>query len=94
MAIETRLAERPRASLSSYFSKFPTFEGFGWPYHFHAVIALVWICMLITQAFLIRAKQYRYTARWDRRPRRIPLLLLVLPHGSGAGERNTSLNPD
>jgi len=71
MAIETRLQRNVGflfvailtitlfGFFPSYFSKFPTFEGFGWPHHFHAVIALVWICMLITQAFLIRAKQYR-----------------------------------
>ncbi len=42
----------------SYFSHFPAFDGFTWPFHFHALIALVWICMLIAQAFLIRAKNY------------------------------------
>ncbi len=42
----------------SYFSHFPKFEGFSWAFHFHGVLALLWLCMLITQAFLIRAKKY------------------------------------
>lgn len=42
----------------TYFTHFPMFEGFSWAFHFHAFFALLWICMLITQAFLIRAKKY------------------------------------
>lgn len=42
----------------TYFIHFPRFEGFAWAYHFHAFIAMVWIGMLIAQAFLIRAKKY------------------------------------
>ena len=42
----------------SYFSYFPTFDGFSWVYHFHAFFATVWIVMLITQAFLIRRKKF------------------------------------
>lgn len=42
----------------TYLSKFPTFEGLTNAHHFHGFIALVWIGMLITQAFLIRYKKY------------------------------------
>jgi hypothetical protein len=42
----------------TYFSHFPSFEGFTWAYHFHAFFATLWIVMLITQAFLIRRKKY------------------------------------
>lgn len=42
----------------SYLSHFPTFDGLTWVDHFHAVVALVWIGMLIAQAFLIRAKKH------------------------------------
>jgi hypothetical protein len=42
----------------TYFIHFPTFTGFSWVHHFHAFIASLWICMLIAQAFLIRAKKY------------------------------------
>ncbi len=43
----------------SYFSKF--FDGtgdFSFYFHFHAVFAILWICMLITQPILIRQKKY------------------------------------
>lgn len=43
----------------TYFIHFPKFEGFTWAHHFHAFVATLWICMLITQAFLIRTKKYR-----------------------------------
>lgn len=42
----------------SYFAHFPKFAGFTWAFHFHAFVATLWICMLIAQAFLIRAKNY------------------------------------
>ncbi|MCF2502024.1 hypothetical protein L0663_01425 [Dyadobacter sp. CY107] len=42
----------------TYLSKFPSFEGLTTAHHFHAFIATLWIIMLITQSFLIRAKQY------------------------------------
>ena len=78
----------------SYFSKFPTFEGFGWPYHFHAFIALVWIGMLITQAFLIRAKQYAIHRKVGRASYVvIPLLLLsFLLMARAQYQRNTLVN--
>ncbi len=43
----------------SYFSRFPAFAGYDWAFHVHATIGLVWIGMLIAQAFLIRAKRFR-----------------------------------
>jgi hypothetical protein len=42
----------------TYFTHFPKFDGFSWVYHFHAFVAILWIVMLITQAFLIRRKRY------------------------------------
>jgi len=42
----------------TYFTYFPAFDGFAWVYHFHAFVATLWIFMLITQAFLIRRKNY------------------------------------
>ncbi len=42
----------------SYFAHFPRLEGFSWAYHFHAFFATLWIVMLITQAFLIRRKNF------------------------------------
>lgn len=78
----------------SYFSKFPTFDGFAWPYHFHAVLALVWIGMLITQAFLIRAKQYRIHRTVGQASYVvIPLLLLsFLLMARAQYQRNTLVN--
>jgi len=42
----------------TYFTKFPKFDGLSWAYHFHAFFATLWILMLITQAFLVRKKEY------------------------------------
>lgn len=42
----------------TYLTHFPTFKGFTWAYHFHAFVATLWIVMLITQAFLIRKRNY------------------------------------
>lgn len=42
----------------SYFAYFPAFKDFSWVYHFHAFFGTLWILMLITQAFLIRKKNY------------------------------------
>ena len=42
----------------TYLSKFPAFEGLTTAHHFHGFVASLWIVMLITQSFLIRAKQY------------------------------------
>lgn len=44
----------------SYFSKF--FDGsgdFNFYFHFHAVFAILWICILIAQPILIRQKKYK-----------------------------------
>ena len=43
----------------TYFTYFPMFEGFSWVYHFHAFFAILWIVMLIAQAFLIRMKKFQ-----------------------------------
>lgn len=47
----------------TYFTHFPTFDGFSFAFHFHAFVATLWIVMLITQAFLIRMKNYEWH-RW------------------------------
>jgi hypothetical protein len=43
----------------TYLIKFPTFEGFTSAHHFHGLMALLWILLLIVQPFLIRAKKYQ-----------------------------------
>lgn len=43
----------------TYLIKFPTFEGFSTAHHFHGLMALLWILLLIVQPFLIRAKKYK-----------------------------------
>lgn len=43
----------------TYLIKFPKFEGFGTAHHFHGLMALLWILLLIVQPFLIRAKKYQ-----------------------------------
>jgi hypothetical protein len=42
----------------TYLIHFPTFEGFATVHHFHGLLALTWILMLISQAYLIRNKKY------------------------------------
>ena len=42
----------------TYLVKFPKFEGFTSAHHFHGLMALLWILLLIVQPFLIRAKRY------------------------------------
>lgn len=42
----------------TYLIHFPSFEGFKSAHHFHGFIALTWIIMLISQAYLIRQKKY------------------------------------
>jgi hypothetical protein len=42
----------------TYISKFPEFKDFTSAHHFHGLMALLWILMLIVQPFLIRAKKY------------------------------------
>jgi hypothetical protein len=42
----------------TYINKFPKFEGFTSAHHFHGLMALLWILLLILQPFLIRAKKY------------------------------------
>ncbi len=43
----------------TYISKFPEMIGFTSAHHFHGLMALLWIFMLILQPFLIRAKKYQ-----------------------------------
>lgn len=42
----------------TYLNKFPDFIGFSSAHHFHGLMALLWILLLIVQPFLIRAKKY------------------------------------
>jgi hypothetical protein len=42
----------------TYVAKFPEFTGFTTAHHFHGLMALLWIMLLIVQPFLIRAKKY------------------------------------
>ncbi|GAB3994153.1 hypothetical protein GCM10028807_31240 [Spirosoma daeguense] len=44
----------------TYYIHFPAFKGFTTAHHFHGVVALLWIGMLVSQAFLIRAKKYKW----------------------------------
>ncbi|MEO8772447.1 MAG: hypothetical protein ABI402_20275 [Ferruginibacter sp.] len=43
----------------TYLVKFPHFEGFTWAHHFHGVIMLTWILMLIAQPVFIRRNNVR-----------------------------------
>ncbi len=43
----------------TYLVKFPNFEGFTWAHHFHGVIMLTWVLMLIAQPIFIRTKNFR-----------------------------------
>lgn len=44
---------------NTYLIHFPTFEGFKMSHHFHGAMALSWILLLISQAYLIRVKNYK-----------------------------------
>jgi uncharacterized membrane protein YozB (DUF420 family) len=61
----------------SYFSRLNSLDGLTWADHFHAVVALVWIGMLIAQAFLIRAKKYEIHRRVGKASYFVMPLLLV-----------------
>ncbi|TAE23676.1 MAG: hypothetical protein EAZ91_21765 [Cytophagales bacterium] len=82
----------------TYLSKFPTFEGLTNVHHFHGFIALVWILMLIAQAFLIRYKKYALHRLIGKAGYVVmPLLLISLFLVARAGyERNskTMTKPD
>jgi len=43
----------------TYLVKFPDFEGFTTAHHFHGLMALIWLLMLVLQPVLIRAKKYQ-----------------------------------
>lgn len=63
----------------TYLVKFPRFEGFTSAHHFHGLMALLWILMLIVQPFLIRAKRYSLHRQVGKAAYVImPLLMLSL----------------
>ena len=43
----------------TYLVKFPNFNGFTWAHHFHGVVMLTWVLMLIAQPVFIRIKNFR-----------------------------------
>ncbi|MFZ1750854.1 MAG: hypothetical protein WAU01_11710, partial [Saprospiraceae bacterium] len=45
---------------NTYLIHFPTFEGFKMSHHFHGAMALSWILLLISQAYLIRVKNFKW----------------------------------
>ncbi len=44
----------------TYLVKFPNFDGFTWAHHFHGVIMLTWILMLIAQPIFIRTQNMKW----------------------------------
>jgi hypothetical protein len=44
----------------TYLVKFPNFDGFNWAHHFHGIIMLIWIFMLIAQPILIRTNNLKW----------------------------------
>lgn len=44
----------------TYLVKFPNFEEFNWAHHFHGIIMLTWILMLIAQPILIRTNNLKW----------------------------------
>ncbi len=44
----------------TYLVKFPNFDGFNWAHHFHGVVMLTWILMLIAQPVFIRTKKMNW----------------------------------
>ena len=44
----------------TYLVKFPNFDGFTWAHHFHGVVMLTWILMLIAQPIFIRTKKLEW----------------------------------
>lgn len=44
----------------TYLVKFPNFEGFTWAHHFHGMIMVTWILMLIAQPIFIKTKNFRF----------------------------------
>ena len=43
----------------TYLVKFPNFDGFTWAHHFHGVVMLTWVLILIVQPVFIRTKNFR-----------------------------------
>ncbi len=44
----------------TYLVKFPDFEGFSWVHHFHGLVMLIWIMMMIAQPVFIRTKRLKW----------------------------------
>jgi hypothetical protein len=44
----------------TYLVKFPKFDGFNWAHHFHGVVMLTWIVMLIAQPVFIRVQKLEW----------------------------------
>jgi hypothetical protein len=44
----------------TYLVKFPNFDGFTWAHHFHGLVMLTWIIMLIAQPIFIRTKRLEW----------------------------------
>lgn len=42
----------------TYLVKFPNFDGFTWAHHFHGIVMLIWILILIAQPIFIRTKSF------------------------------------
>jgi hypothetical protein len=47
----------------TYLVKFPDFNGFTWAHHFHGMVMLIWIMILIAQPVFIRNKNYKWHKR-------------------------------
>jgi hypothetical protein len=61
----------------TYLVKFPDFDGFTWAHHFHGIVMLTWIFMLIAQPIFIRTNRLAWH-RWVGKASYFvfPLLLL------------------
>ncbi|MBC6112661.1 hypothetical protein ACFOG5_11410 [Pedobacter fastidiosus] len=44
----------------TYLVKFPSFEGFTWAHHFHGVVMLTWVLILVAQPILIKTKKLEW----------------------------------
>ena len=80
----------------TYISKFPEFKDFTSAHHFHGLMALLWILMLIVQPFLIRAKKHQLHRQIGKFSYILmPLLIISLFLVSKAGyERSIKMMPE
>jgi hypothetical protein len=78
----------------TYLVKFPNFDGFTWAHHFHGVIMLTWIGMLIAQPIFIKTKRLAWHRLVGKASYFIfPLLLLSFFLVARAGYiRNVKVN--